>query len=135
MSGSPARAAQGSTDAYQAVAERRRITENFEAMHERRWQVRAATVSIHDDVDRLAKNEAAQHRSSDDRHLEMTAEELARERARAARSLARSHAVLRATLSLPCPQCGAARGSYCLPSVHAFCRPRFEKAQAGATGY
>lgn len=45
-------------------------------------------------------------------------------------SLARGRQRIEKALSLPCPQCAAAPGVYCLPSVNGFCRYRYEKGQA-----
>ena len=58
------------------------------------------------------------------------------ERARAAdaaeaqatmRSLYQSRARIRSVLSIPCAQCGAAKGAFCVPSARGFCRMRWDK--------
>jgi len=84
--------------------------------------------------------ERAERAAKDPRLAQREKEREAEQHAAAHRSLDLSRRRIEQTLRLPCPQCAARPGVYCLPRVGGFCAARWQRALgpaslAGATWY
>lgn len=144
MAGTPARAARGSADSYRAVPDESRHRIEI-------FRVRPTTSAAADPADSWARSigrdagsapsghdsgrsgeEARRDAPREDRPRYERRESSEAERARAVAevraSIGASGLRIAAALSISCPVCAAAKGAYCFPAPHGFCRERWDKA-------